>query len=722
MMTIVVKALLIQAFAEEFSDDEKFTDFFAYNDLGVPLAILLAQGHIDLRTEGEKTILETWFDLCAHVGAAPNARYTSLAELYDGDGDAEPMIDIQLSIDLNNDGHGAFKLGDAKNALALWLEASSIGVPNAMTSLIWLRMFLNDFESASTDLVGYVSRTKRWRETYDSITGDPSLGESQFGEHGNKARYNAALASYLSGDTLTATALLGVAGDGAEAEFLRKVINGVEVSDMDLNHGQIIELVKTFEDVIDTYARINEFDSTVIKPWDGRTLLDFATENLPKLKSLDVPNNESGGNASIFEPGAPGVSSLLTQIDRYKNLGAEMPIDSRMEMFRSLFEIAKDRASAETVLKNIAEGSSGSDDEAVEERLCLIRFVLNYASGTLVTQNLMPAELKEDLKHIDFNTPLLRQDAQGNWDDFAGAKSGIQIAGAELGRLIEGDLKNFKYCNVSSFDYSFTSEAIGDADVFDDFEKLIELDYLPKEMDLTEYAYFAWHDYSYPEFLLLAYANPSNEFAKPIKYEKETQWSSAYDKPSDLLNFVPSGLVEILSFRPRLLLLLASTKVADHFEELVDHWINLFPVLECSQLSKNEERRDAVLSSYVSEVNEGGATSRLDEYLDDESELSKFFMIASSCLYTNNSLLLDELSKIDDETTRICLLLNPNAKMPEGTEDFNLIEDFSEEFQPSIIGDGFDGPSEFLAEILRISSECRDGEFVANLKSFEVGI
>jgi hypothetical protein len=409
------------------------------------------------------------------------------------------------------------------------------------------------------------------------------------------------------------------------------------------------------------------------------------------------------------------MKDLLIQIDSYRSLGVAMPKDSRMELFRSLFELADDKSLIHALLNHF---SYNPDNETEWERLCLIRFVLNFVAGTLFWQNRTPADLKEDLKRIDFDNPLLMQDAQGNWNDFSGPTSGIQISGSDLGALIESDLKSYKFCNVSSFDGAFTNDAMRDPDVYDDFAKLCELGLLPEVYDtLTDYAYFVWSAYMYPEFLLLSYANPGNVFNGPITYEFETQWCSAYDWSTKIL-LIPSGLEEILWFRPRILLLLSSIKIAKHFRENVDHFVNLFPVLECSQLSHNESRREEVLGEYIAEV-EVGQSARLDQCLDGiengtEVEFTKFLTIASSCLYTNNSQLLDELSKIDDETTRVCVMLNPRSKL--SADGYNLIEEFSEKFDPDAI---MKGTVEFIEEISQIASACRDFEFVARLESLK---
>jgi hypothetical protein len=285
-MALTTKAMLIVAFTKEYFNDEKFSDFFDYNDLGVPLAISYVEGHVVLRPEGEKVLLETWFDLCTHVGAAPNGKYESLAELYNNEGSSKPKIDIQLSIDWNNDGHRAFMSGDAEKALYFWNQASLFGQPNAITSLLWLNLLLNRFDERHSITDGYVEHTNNWRAQYDALAGDPAIGASQFESQKPAASCNSALMAWLAGEKNEAMAHLILAGDGVEAEFLRKLINDVPVNEMALDQNQVTELIGIYQRAIENFERIKSFDSSLIQPRDGVTFAHFASTNLTLLKSL----------------------------------------------------------------------------------------------------------------------------------------------------------------------------------------------------------------------------------------------------------------------------------------------------------------------------------------------------------------------------------------------------------------------------------------------------
>jgi hypothetical protein len=293
-MNLTEKASLIVAFSEIDLVEDEYSDFFAYNDLGVPLAISLTLGYIKLRTAGEEVIGETWRDLCATLGANPLSKYKSLEDLFLAGKQALPRIDIQKSINLNNEGHRAFMSGDAEKALRLWTAASDLGQPNSITSLVWLNVMLNKFnqldsiifEQPDLGRLGYGGRTESWRDQYDALTGDPSIGASQFDSQKEAVSYNSALCAWLSGDDNRALAFLALAGDGAEAEFLRATINGVPGSEMELDQGQVTELIGIYELAIENFERIKSFDSSLIEPWEGKTLAQFAAESIETLSYL----------------------------------------------------------------------------------------------------------------------------------------------------------------------------------------------------------------------------------------------------------------------------------------------------------------------------------------------------------------------------------------------------------------------------------------------------
>ena len=291
-MDLISKAKLITAFSHENSEKTEYSDFFEYNDLGVPLAIALSQGHINLRSAGEEVLLETWSDLCEVLRTDPDRGYESIEELFEA---SRPGIDIQHSIELNNKGHNAFISGNARQALDYWNQASLLGQPNAINSLVWLNIMLNKFDQLDSILFdqpdlgipGYGDRTENWRAQFDALTGDPAIGASQFDSQKEMIFCNSALSTWLSGDENRALAFLVLAGDGAEAKFLRATMNSVPVSEMELDESQVAELISIYEKGIENFERIKSLDASLIQPWDGMTFVQFATESIANLKSLN---------------------------------------------------------------------------------------------------------------------------------------------------------------------------------------------------------------------------------------------------------------------------------------------------------------------------------------------------------------------------------------------------------------------------------------------------
>jgi hypothetical protein len=284
-MDFIEKARLIVAFCEENLEDENYLDFFNYNDLGIPLAISLVLEHVKLRSAGEEIIAETWIGLCSILSTDPNGNYESLDALVENSNNSGTKVDIELSIDLNNDGHKALDFGDAELALEKWTSAAELGQPNSYTSLVWLNMFLNRFDQLDSIMSDYDEKTMNWRNQYDSLVGDPSIGAEQFDGQVASVSYNCALSEWLRGDIDSAKRYLSKAGDDAEVKYLRHVISGESLGALGLSENESNELIGIYEKVIDDLERIEGFDSSFTQPWDGKTFMDFAKTAIERLKT-----------------------------------------------------------------------------------------------------------------------------------------------------------------------------------------------------------------------------------------------------------------------------------------------------------------------------------------------------------------------------------------------------------------------------------------------------
>ncbi len=82
MLEVRAKAEIIFEFINEYRGEEAFDDFFSFNDLGVPMAVMIVNDLISLSDEGLDVFNETWKSLCETLNHAdPNYQYTNLDEL-----------------------------------------------------------------------------------------------------------------------------------------------------------------------------------------------------------------------------------------------------------------------------------------------------------------------------------------------------------------------------------------------------------------------------------------------------------------------------------------------------------------------------------------------------------------------------------------------------------------------------------------------------------------
>lgn len=76
-------AEIIVDFVVRNSENQKYDDFFAYNDLGIPLAVALNAGLCSLNEVGSEVIKETYKMLCTELGADSEEEFEDLDDLLD---------------------------------------------------------------------------------------------------------------------------------------------------------------------------------------------------------------------------------------------------------------------------------------------------------------------------------------------------------------------------------------------------------------------------------------------------------------------------------------------------------------------------------------------------------------------------------------------------------------------------------------------------------------
>jgi hypothetical protein len=78
------KALILGQLWIQFKGDDEFSDFFEYNDLGLPLAFAFAEGIVNHTPTLEQYINETW-DLFIEGLDMEDTGFESLDEILDND-------------------------------------------------------------------------------------------------------------------------------------------------------------------------------------------------------------------------------------------------------------------------------------------------------------------------------------------------------------------------------------------------------------------------------------------------------------------------------------------------------------------------------------------------------------------------------------------------------------------------------------------------------------
>jgi hypothetical protein len=82
MTSIENKAKILHDLYIDYSTDSEFEDFVAVHDLGIPLAVLIVQGHATATPSGLKWIESDYNDLCEEIGVDKYGDYDSLEDMF----------------------------------------------------------------------------------------------------------------------------------------------------------------------------------------------------------------------------------------------------------------------------------------------------------------------------------------------------------------------------------------------------------------------------------------------------------------------------------------------------------------------------------------------------------------------------------------------------------------------------------------------------------------
>jgi|DEB0MinimDraft_6_1074348.scaffolds.fasta_scaffold00565_9 hypothetical protein len=86
-MDTETKCLILEELSKAFTfgelDREFFSEFIIYNDLGLPLAQMVAYDLGTLNNDGKKIIDETWLSLCNLLNLDPTEEFQNIDDMLD---------------------------------------------------------------------------------------------------------------------------------------------------------------------------------------------------------------------------------------------------------------------------------------------------------------------------------------------------------------------------------------------------------------------------------------------------------------------------------------------------------------------------------------------------------------------------------------------------------------------------------------------------------------
>jgi hypothetical protein len=89
-MELITKAEIIQEFVQNWVNDYRFEEYFEYNDLGIPLAVLYLNEAVLLKEEGKNILNETYAMLCDTLGIDKEESFLDYEDFIE-ESDIEPL-------------------------------------------------------------------------------------------------------------------------------------------------------------------------------------------------------------------------------------------------------------------------------------------------------------------------------------------------------------------------------------------------------------------------------------------------------------------------------------------------------------------------------------------------------------------------------------------------------------------------------------------------------
>jgi hypothetical protein len=72
-------------YREDARENEAWSDFFSYNDIGLPMSYMLSEGFVQPKDKEavEEMIDETWEIFCDYINIDPNEKYENIGDAFD---------------------------------------------------------------------------------------------------------------------------------------------------------------------------------------------------------------------------------------------------------------------------------------------------------------------------------------------------------------------------------------------------------------------------------------------------------------------------------------------------------------------------------------------------------------------------------------------------------------------------------------------------------------
>ena len=196
---------------------------------------------------------------------------------------------VQESIDLNNNGCRILNSGQVESGLALIEKSCELGLPNALATLIWTKLLLNDVDGAMNSYQKYLKPMENWFTSAGLIVGEESA-EFQFGDQRFNVATNYATALYLSGaDTRDVLAACEQANQKrwAEAMVLSLAAMNKEIAPS-LTRKNILDLKRTCHDIQEGCELYSKSHSDLVHSAPKITFTAYAQQILTSIEKYPV--------------------------------------------------------------------------------------------------------------------------------------------------------------------------------------------------------------------------------------------------------------------------------------------------------------------------------------------------------------------------------------------------------------------------------------------------